>query len=117
MFLLRVISGLLLLQHGGQKLFGWFGGTGWSELSTLIMVAGVLEFFGGMVLVLGVFTRPIAFLLSGFMAVAYFTVHFPIGFWPIANGGDLAVLFAFVSLFFAFHGAGKWSLDHKFHRK
>lgn len=111
MFLLRVVSGLLFLQQGGLKLFGWFGGLPGGELSTLMLVAGVIEFVGGVAMVLGVWVRPVAFVLAGQMAVAYFMAHFSTGaFWPIENGGEPAVLFCFIFLFFAAHGAGKWSL-------
>ena len=111
MFLLRVVSGLLFFQHGGQKLFGWFGGGG--DLPTLMMVAGVLELVGGAAILLGLFTRPVAFILAGEMAVAYFMAHVPGGLWPIQNGGEPADLFCFIFLFFAAHGGGHWSLDWK----
>lgn len=111
MFLLRVVSGLLFLQHGGMVLLGWFGGLPGGEVSTIVMVAGILELVGGIAVLLGFFVRPVAFLLAGEMAVAYFTAHFSMGaFWPIENGGEPAVLFCFIFLFFAAHGAGKWSL-------
>ena len=111
-FLLRMVSGLLLFQAGGLKLFGWFGGMPPGvELSTLIIVAAVLEVVGGAAIMLGIFTRPIAFVLSGEMAFAYFIGHFPQGFWPIQNHGEAAVFLCFIFLFFAAHGAGKWSLD------
>jgi putative oxidoreductase len=111
-FLLRLVSGLLLFQAGGLKLFGWFGGMPPGvELSTLLVVAAVLEVFGGAAMMLGIFTRPIAFVLSGEMAFAYFIGHFPQGFWPIQNHGEPAVFLCYIFLFFAAHGAGKWSLD------
>ena len=117
---LRIVVGLLLLQHGGQKLFGWFGGMGSSgatvELVSRLGLAGVLELGGGVLLVLGFLTRPVAFLLSGEMAVAYFTAHQPNGTWPIQNHGELAALYSFVLLFFAAHGAGAFSLDASMHR-
>jgi putative oxidoreductase len=107
-FLLRLVSGLLLFQAGGLKLFGWFGGMPPGvELSTLLVV----EVFGGAAMMLGIFTRPIAFVLSGEMAFAYFIGHFPQGFWPIQNHGEPAVFLCYIFLFFAAHGAGKWSLD------
>jgi putative oxidoreductase len=114
--LLRIVAGLLFLEHGAQKLFGWFGGFGGqpgatAPLSSLLGVAGVLEFFGGLLIVLGLFTRPIAFLLAGEMAVAYFKQHAPSGFWPIENHGELAALYAFVFLFLAAHGSGGASVD------
>ena len=115
-FLLRMVSGLLFLQAGGMKLFDWFGGIpaqfgGHPKLFTLIWVAGVLEFYGGLGILLGLFTQPIAFLLSGEMAVAYFMAHQPKGAWPIQNHGEPAVLLCFIFLFLAAHGAGDWSID------
>jgi putative oxidoreductase len=112
--LLRVVAGFLFMCHGGQKLFGWFGGTGPGgsvELASLIGVAGILEFFGGLALIVGFLTRPVAFLLAGEMAWAYFTVHQPHGALPIENHGESAALFAFVFLFFSTHGAGAFSVD------
>ncbi len=121
LFLLRVVSGLLFLQAGGMKLFGWFGGIpgmpGGPPLLSLTGVAGILEFFGGTAVLLGVLTRPVAFVLSGQMAVAYFMAHQPKGAWPIQNGGQPAVLFCFIFLLFAAHGAGDWSLDALFRRR
>ena len=119
MFLLRVVAGFLFVQHGGSKLFGWFFSEAVSgtDLGAIMMVAGILEVFGGLAIILGLLTRPIAFLLAGEMAVAYFTVHFAQAFWPIQNGGEPAALFAFIFLFLAAHGAGRWSLDHKLHKK
>ena len=108
--LMRAVAGFLFLQHGAQKLFGALGGEA-VELATLRGLAGVLEFFGGLLILLGLFTRPVAFLLSGMMAVAYFMVHAPRGFWPIQNGGELAALYSFVFLFLAAMGGGDWSLD------
>jgi putative oxidoreductase len=75
-------------------------------------VAGILEFLGGLLVLLGLFTRPVAFLLSGEMAVAYFMVHAPQGFWPLLNRGELAVLYSFVFLYLAVAGGGAWSVDH-----
>ncbi len=111
MFLLRVVSGLLFLQHGGVILFGWFGGLPGGEATTLVMLAGIIELVGGLAMVLGFWVRPVAFVIAGEMAVAYFTAHFSTAaFWPIENGGEPAALFCFIFLFFAAHGAGKWSL-------
>jgi putative oxidoreductase len=119
--LLRVIVGLLFMQHGAQKLFGLFGGLGGNGASApflqLMWFAGVLEFFGGLCIFLGLFTRPIAFLLSGEMTVAYFTGHAPRGFWPILNHGELAVLFCFVFLFLAVAGGGQFSLDKLIYKR
>jgi len=111
--ILRIVSALLFMQHGAQKLFGFLApmqATSPSLLS-LMGIAGVLEFFGGLLLVLGLFTRPVAFVLSGQMAVAYFMVHAPKGLWPLQNGGDLAFLWSFVFLYMAVAGGGAWSLD------
>lgn len=113
--LLRVVAGLLVFQHGAQKLFGWFGGAGGSgtavELTSLMGLAGVLECLGGAAIVLGLFTRPVAFLLAGELAVAYFMAHQPRGAWPIENQGEVAVLFSFIFLFLSARGAGILSLD------
>ena len=115
-FLLRVVSGLLFLQAGGMKIFDWFGGVpaqfgGHPPLMSQIGIGGVLEFYGGTAILLGLFTRPVAFLLSGEMAVAYFQFHQPNGFWPVQNHGEPALLLCFIFLFFAAHGAGTWSPD------
>ena len=109
--LLRVVSGLLFAQHGAQKLFGWLGGQQVETVMSIMGIAGVLEFFGGILIILGLVTRPVAFVLSGEMAAAYFMAHFPRGFWPVVNQGEAAALFCFIFLFFAAHGAGQWSLD------
>ena len=120
--LLRLVAGLLFLQAGGMKLFDWFGGVpaqfgGHPRLLSLAGIAGILEFYGGLALFLGLFTRPIAFVLSGEMAVAYFMAHQPHGAWPIQNHGEPAVLLCFIFLFFAAHGAGQWSLDAALRRR
>jgi putative oxidoreductase len=109
--LLRIVTGLMFWQHGAQKLFGWLGGQQVTDLASMAGVAGVLEFVGGILIIVGLLTRPVAFLLSGEMAVAYFTAHFPRGLWPIENRGEPAVLFCFLFLFFAAHGAGRYSVD------
>jgi putative oxidoreductase len=116
--LMRIVFALLFMQHGGQKLFDFPVAKGGAplELWSLMGVAGVLELFGGLLLLLGLFTRPIAFLLAGEMAVAYFRAHLPNGFWPIANRGELAVLYCFAFLYLAAAGGGPWSLD-RFCRK
>ena len=114
---LRIVTAFLFMQHGGQKLFGFPAPSQAAHaLLSLMGVAGVLEFFGGLLLLLGLFSRPVAFLLSGQMAVAYFMVHAPQGFWPLLNRGDLAVLFSFVFLYLAVAGGGSWSVDHLWRR-
>lgn len=113
--ILRMVTGLLYMQHGLQKLAGWFGGMGGAgqtaELASRYGVAGVLETVGGALIVVGLLTRLVAFILSGEMAFAYFLVHFPRGFFPIENHGEVVVLFCFVYLFLTAAGAGPWSLD------
>ena len=109
---LRIITGFLYLAHGSQKLFGFPPSPPpGAPLLSLIGVAGLLEFFGGLLILLGLFTRPVAFILSGQMAVAYFMAHAPRGFWPVINQGELAVLYCFVFLYLAAAGGGPWSLD------
>lgn len=109
---LRIMTGLLFLQHGTMKYFNFppsemsSGG-----LSPLMWVAGSIEFFGGILFVVGLLTRPVAFICSGFAAVAYFMVHAPQGFYPVLNQGELAVLYSFVFLYFVFAGPGPWSVD------
>ncbi|MFO1505479.1 MAG: DoxX family protein [Lysobacterales bacterium] len=109
--LLRIVAALLFMQHGAQKLFGFPGGGHTVELMSLMGLAGVLEFFGGLLVLLGLFTRPVAFILSGEMAFAYFMVHAHANFWPVINGGDLAVLFCFTFLYLSAAGGGTVSLD------
>jgi putative oxidoreductase len=114
--LVRVIIGLLFSCHGAQKLFGMLGGT--SQLGhTKMMIAGIIEFGGGMLIAVGLFARIAAVIASGEMAVAYFTVHAPHGFWPVINKGELAVAYCFFFLFVAAHGAGPYSLDRLLRRK
>lgn len=110
---LRIITGFLFMAHGAQKLFGFLAppGAPSAAMGSLIWVAGVLEFFGGLLFLIGLFTRPVAFILSGLMAVAYFMAHAPGGFWPLQNKGETAVLYCFVFLFFAAAGGGVWSVD------
>lgn len=116
LLLLRVVAGLLFMQAGGMKILDWFGGIpadfgGHPALFSQTWIGGVLELYGGAALMLGLFTRPVAFLLSGEMAVAYFQFHQPSGFWPIENHGEPAVLLCFIFLLFAAYGGGKWSID------
>lgn len=117
--ILRIIAGFLLLQHGLQKLFGFPAGPQpqpTPPLFSLIGFAGMLEFLGGLLLMVGLFTRPVAFILSGLMAVAYFMAHAPGGFWPVLNKGELAVIYCFVYLYFSVAGGGEWSLDRMLRR-
>jgi putative oxidoreductase len=107
---LRIGAGLLFMQHGLQKLFGMLGGTV-VPITSQLGVAGVLEFAGGLLLVAGLFTRPVAIVLLIEMLVAYVQAHAPRGVWPVRNGGELALLYALVWAFFAAHGAGPFSLD------
>jgi putative oxidoreductase len=115
--LLRIVVGFTFSLHGFQKLFGLFGGHGQVQLLSLRGVAGVLECFGGVLLILGLFTVPVAFLLSGEMAVAYFKAHFPRGLLPIQNGGELAMVYCFVFLYLFAAGAGPFSLDRLVRKK
>ena len=108
--ILRIVVGFTFSLHGFQKLFGFFGGHPQHFFSELCL-AGMLECFGGLIVLLGLYTRPVAFLLCGEMAVAYFKQHFPKGFWPVNNGGELAVLYCFIYLYLMTAGAGPWSLD------
>lgn len=109
---LRIVTGFLFMQHGGQKLVGYpVAQQGPLDLFSLIGVAGILELAGGFLILIGLFTRPVAFLLSGFMAVAYFMAHAPQGFWPLANGGELAALYSFVFIYLFTAGGGEWSVD------
>ena len=111
--ILRIASALLFMQHGAQKLFGFQAAAAHAAppLLSLMGIGGILEFFGGLLLVFGLFTRPVAFLLSGEMAVGYFMFHAPKGLWPIQNGGDLAALWSFLFLYLVLAGGGAWSLD------
>ncbi|KQP61740.1 DoxX family protein [Methylobacterium sp. Leaf108] len=109
---LRIMTGLLFLQHGTQKILGFPPSErGMPALLSLSGTAGLLELVGGVLIVLGLFTRPVAFILSGQMAVAYFLAHAQRSFYPILNGGELAILFCFVILYLAAAGPGPWSLD------
>ncbi|HEY9450297.1 MAG TPA: DoxX family protein [Gemmatimonadaceae bacterium] len=119
--LLRVVAAFVIMQHGAQKLFGAFGGMGPDggtvQLMSLMGVAGVLEFFVGLLVLVGLFTRPAAFLLAGEMATAYFMAHFPRDFWTVKNSGEPAVLLCFIFLFLAAYGAGQFSLDALLRRR
>ena len=113
--LLRIVAAILFMQFGMMKLFGWPVAmpqkVGSIQLLSEIGIAGILEVFGGALLLVGLFTRPIAFILSGEMAIAYFQGHAPRGFWTVANGGSPAVFFCFLWLYLSAAGAGPWSLD------
>ena len=119
---LRIVAAFLFMLSGTMKLFAFPVGMppdgGTAQLMSQIGIGGILEAGGGALLLLGLFTRPTAFVLSGMMAVAYFQFHFlsvpwPSGFWPTVNGGSLAVIYCFVWLYFSAAGAGPWSLDAK----
>jgi putative oxidoreductase len=107
---LRIVSGFLFSCHGAQKLFGAFGGHQTLH-NPLMLTAGIIEFGCGILILLGFFTNIAALIASGEMAVAYFTQHFPKGFFPIQNGGELAVIYCFVFLFIATHGGGKYAVQ------
>ena len=109
---LRIMSGLLFLQHGATKYLG-FPVSPMNNISPMSMggAAGIIELVGGVLLVLGLFTRPVAFIASGMCAVAYFMAHAPQGFYPLLNGGELAVLYTFVFLYLAAAGGGPLSVD------
>lgn len=111
--ILRIVAGFLFMAHGTQKLFGMPAVEPRDpvELLSLMGAAGVIETFGGLLLILGLFTRPVALILSGQMAVAYFLRHLPQGFWPILNRGELAALYSFLFLYLAGAGGGPWGLD------
>jgi len=108
--LLRIAAGLAFAQHGAQKLFGVIGGQA-AALTSQLGLAGIIEFVGGILIALGLFTSPVAFVASGEMAWAYFQRHAPRGPWPIQNGGELAVLYCFIFLYLAAVGSGKLSID------
>jgi putative oxidoreductase len=111
--LLRIASALLFMQHGTMKLLDYPPTGDYDDLPLLsiVGVAGILELFGGALLLVGLFTRPVAFVLSGMMAVAYFVAHASRSFFPIINDGELAALYCFVFFYLAFAGGGAWSLD------
>lgn len=109
--LLRVVAGLSFAQHGAQKLFGLLGARQAVDPFSQMGFAGIIEFVGGIMVAIGLYTTPVAFLASGEMAYAYFTAHFPRGLWPIENGGEPAVLYCFLFLYLSVIGSGKLSLD------
>lgn len=115
-FLLRVVAGLLFFQAGAMKMLGWFGGMPGANgaappLLSQIGIGGAMELVGGAMVLVGLFTGPVAFLLSGEMAVAYWQFHAPHGVWPVVNHGEPAVLLCFIFLYIAARGGGAWSLD------
>jgi putative oxidoreductase len=116
---LRIVTAFLFIAHGAQKLFGFLAppGAPTPPLLSQIGIGGILEFFGGLLLLLGLFTRPVAFILSGMMAVAYFQMHAPGGFWPLQNKGELAALYCFVFLYLSVAGGGEWSVDRLLRRR
>ena len=118
--LLRVVSGLLFFHAGAMKMLGWFGGMpggATAQFPSQVWWGGMLELVGGLLVMIGLFTTPVAFVLSGEMAVAYWQFHAPKGTWPIQNHGESAVLFCFIFLFLAARGAGPWSVDGVLSRK
>ena len=108
---LRIVAGLVFMAHGTQKILGFPASAMHPPLLSLFGVAGLLEMCGGALLVVGLLTRPVAFLLSGEMAAAYFIAHAPKSFFPALNGGDAAILFCFLFLYLAAAGPGPWSVD------
>lgn len=118
---MRIVVGFTYSLHGAQKLLGFFGGLGGkgatAHFLTLPWVGGCLELAGGALILIGLFTSPVAFILCGEIAVAYFKAHFPRGFFPISNGGELAVVYGFVFLYLVAAGAGPLSADAAFRRK
>lgn len=111
--LFRMVLGFLFMWHGTQKLYNYPAEFPY-DLSTIIMTAGIIELLGGLAVLIGVFTRPAAFICSGTMAVAYWMVHGTNGFFPLNNGGELAALYCFGFLCIASNGAGRWSVDKYF---
>jgi putative oxidoreductase len=113
----RIVVGLLFLEHGTAKYLGFPALQRTPDAMSMSGVGGMLELIGGALLVAGLFTRPVAFILCGEMAVAYFYAHFPRNFFPVINGGDATILYCFIFLYLAFAGAGPWSLDAMFSRR
>jgi putative oxidoreductase len=110
---LRIVTGLIFLEHGTGKFLGFPHLPQLPPVGSMAWIGGILELIGGAMIVLGLFTRPVAFLLSGEMAIAYFYSHFPRDFFPAINGGDAAILYCFVFLYLFVAGPGPWSVDAK----
>lgn len=109
--ILRIVAGFMFAMHGTQKLFGFPGEKDPVQLFSLMGLAGVIEFVGGLLIIIGLFAGYAAFVASGQMAVAFFMSHAPQGWNPLLNGGEKAVLYCFLFLYIAAHGAGVWSID------
>jgi putative oxidoreductase len=109
--IVRIIAALLFLEHGTQKLFDFPPAAEPMPMNALLWIQGIIEIVGGLLLALGLFTRPVGFILSGNMAVAYFMAHAPQSAFPVNNQGDAAILFCFIFLYFFFAGGGAWSVD------
>lgn len=109
--ILRIIAGLMFMLHGAQKLFGYPGDGQTVEIASMMGIAGIIEFFGGLLIAMGLFASIAAFIASGQMAAAFFIAHFPQGWNPLVNKGELAVLYCFLFLYIAARGAGIWSVD------
>jgi putative oxidoreductase len=117
---LRIVSAFMFIQEGTMKLFSWpmaMPGGATLTLASEVGVGGILEFVGGLLLLVGLFTQPVAFILAGEMAVAYFQFHFPQAFWPIVNQGQPAVLYCFIWLYISSAGPGRWSIDASLRRR
>jgi putative oxidoreductase len=115
---LRIMTGLLFLEHGTGKLLAFPSSANpGPALTPLLTAQGVIEIVGGILIVIGLMTRPVAFILAGDMAVAYFMAHAPRAIYPLLNGGDAAILYCFIFLFIFFAGSGRWSIDETLQRK
>jgi putative oxidoreductase len=108
----RILAGVMFVSHGAQKLLGAFGGVPAGTPAFIVWSAGLVELLGGSLIVAGLFTRGAAFLSSGLMAFAYFMAHAPRGFWPILNGGELAIVYCWLFLYLAAQGPGAFALDN-----
>ena len=111
--ILRIVAALLFIAHGTVKLFNWPTPFPMPELPPLLLAAGVIEIVAGILILIGLFTRPAAFIASGQMAIAYWIGHAPQNFWPVANEGDAAILYCFIFLYIAAAGPGAWSVDRE----